>query len=362
MRYAAQLFISVLAFAQEREPIDLSGFADGIKHWQQNQGRGRNDPRHDPAAIEAIGANLLMYQNGDGGWPKDVDWLLALPREEVAALRGPAIGRSSFDNRNTYTQVRYLAALYARTGEERFRAGAERGMAYILKEQRPSGGWRGSDVDAITFNDDVTTGVIELLIEIVSGHEDFTWVTNTMRASSATALDRAVDCVLACQIAVDGVKTGWCQQHDHETFAATQARTYELPSICPAETTEICRTLMLLPDPSKVVVAAVDTAAAWLESVKIEGLRIERVAIAPQAFENHTATYDVVAVADPDAPPLWARFYEIESGRPFFCNRDGVKVYSLTEVQLERRTGYGWYGRWPAAFIETEYPAWRQGR
>ena len=76
-------------------------------------------------------------------------------------------------------------------------------------------------------------------------------------------------------------------------------------------------------------------------------------------FANYTATTDLVVVKDPKAPPLWARFYEIETSRPFFCNRDGIKVYSLAEVKQERRTGYGWYGRWPARILEKDYPEWK---
>jgi len=27
----------------------------------------------------------------------------------------------------------------------------------------------------------------------------------------------------------------------------------------------------------------------------------------------------------------------------------------------ERRTGYAWYGRWPAELLEKTYPAWKRG-
>ena len=57
--------------------------------------------------------------------------------------------------------------------------------------------------------------------------------------------------------------------------------------------------------------------------------------------------------------PLWARFHEIGSNRPFMANRDGKKVYSLSKVALERRTGYAWYGSWPARILERDYPAWK---
>ena len=57
------------------------------------------------------------------------------------------------------------------------------------------------------------------------------------------------------------------------------------------------------------------------------------------------------------APPIWARFYEIDTNRPFFCGRDGVKKYSLTEIELERRSGYAWLRPFGAKVL-AEYPAW----
>ncbi len=45
----------------------------------------------------------------------------------------------------------------------------------------------------------------------------------------------------------------------------------------------------------------------------------------------------------PGGPPIWARFYEIETNRPFFCDRDGVKKYDVSEIGSERRNGYSWY-------------------
>jgi PelA/Pel-15E family pectate lyase len=68
---------------------------------------------------------------------------------------------------------------------------------------------------------------------------------------------------------------------------------------------------------------------------------------------------DVVAVPDPEAPPLWARFYEIGTNRPFMANRDGTKVYSIEELEHERRSGYAWYGTGPALLLE-EYASWKK--
>jgi len=342
------------------EPIDLSLFRDAIGHWQRKYGRDRNDARYAPNQIVEIADNLLRYQNPDGGWPKDLDWLAIIDYAEVRKLRGDSLERSSFDNRCTYPQIAYLAKAYGQTHDPRYRAAAERGLDYLLREQRPTGGWRGADVDAITFNDDVMTGIMALLLEIREGAPHFAWLDDTRRGAAALALDKALECTLACQIVVNGTKTAWCQQHDHSTFAPVQARSYELPSICSGESTSVLLFLISLPEPDARIREAIDAGVAWLRSAQIHGVRVDNVPIDPVRFENHTATFDRVAVTDPAAPPLWARFYDLETNRPLFCRRDGRRVDTLAEVELERRSGYAWYGMWPARLLEHDYPAWQQ--
>ena len=65
-------------------------------------------------------------------------------------------------------------------------------------------------------------------------------------------------------------------------------------------------------------------------------------------------------VKDPSAPPMWARFYELGTNKPMFSDRDGVVKYDLSEIGIERRTGYKWLGYWPKNFLEKEYPEWKK--
>jgi rhamnogalacturonan endolyase len=332
--------------------IDMRLFHDGDSHWQRKFGRDRNDERFTPEQITEIADNMLRYQNPDGGWPKNIDYAVNIDEAEFRAIRGASLKKSTLDNRCTYPQIQYLAKVYQQTNNTAYREAAERGLAYILHDQRPTGGWRGSDVDAITFNDDVMTGTMRLLLEIREGTPHYTWIEEELRQQIAKSLKKAIDATLACQIEVNGVKTAWCQQHDHETFAPVQARSYELPAICPAESTGIVQFLRQLPGNAPRVAQAINAALTWFQATQINGIRLETITIDPVRFENHTATSDVVVVEDPNAPPLWTRFYEIETNRPFFCNRDGTTVYTLAEVALERRTGYGWYGGWPKALLK----------
>ncbi|MDP2208566.1 MAG: pectate lyase [Bacteroidota bacterium] len=68
---------------------------------------------------------------------------------------------------------------------------------------------------------------------------------------------------------------------------------------------------------------------------------------------------DRVVVEDPQAPPIWARLYELGTNKPLFCNRDGVPIYSLAEVDRERRSGYSWYTYEPDRVFK-EYPNWQK--
>lgn len=341
-------------------PIDVSLFQDSINHWKNKYGRDRKDARYLPSQIAEIANNLLPYQNADGGWPKNLDWLAIIDPQEVRALYGKVLERSTLDNRNTYAQVQYLAKAFQQTGDERYRAAAQRGLDYIVREQRPTGGWRGADVDAITFNDDVMTGVMTLLLEIRRDAAHFAWLDSARREALSKALDKAITCTLSCQIQANGKKTAWCQQHDHTTFAPIKARAYELPSICAAESTGVLRFLMSLPDPTPQVKEAIAAGMEWLKSVSIKGIRIETREIPPERFENYTSTTDHVVVPDANAEPLWARFYEIENNQPLFCRRDGTKVATLAEVDPERRNGYAWYGAWPRQLLDRDYPKWQK--
>jgi PelA/Pel-15E family pectate lyase len=102
--------------------------------------------------------------------------------------------------------------------------------------------------------------------------------------------------------------------------------------------------------PSRPVVEAIEDGVAWLRGAAIRGIRVEK------------RSDDRVVVVDRSAPPLWARFYDLETEKPFFCGRDGVKKAVLAEVEKERRTGYAFYGNWPEKLIDEDYPRWKEKR
>jgi PelA/Pel-15E family pectate lyase len=162
------------------------------------------------------------------------------------------------------------------------------------------------------------------------------------------------------QVEVDGQLTGWASQYDEVTLEPSMGRAFELPALVSGESVGVLRYLMRIDDPSPEVQAAIKSGVAWLERSKISGLRLARVAAETVRYKYHTSHDDVVVVEDPQARPLWARFYEIETNRPFMANRDGRKVFRLADVTRERRTGYSWYGYYAQSLLERDYPAWRE--
>jgi len=307
-----------------------------------------------------IADNVLLYQRACGGWPKNIDMAAPLDDDARAALRAEHDGNATIDNGATHTQIRFLARVAQATGDERFRDGVVRGIDYLLAAQYPSGGWpqfypQGSDYRKhITFNDNAMIGTLGVLRDVARGASGFEFVEEAVRTQAAAAEQRGIECILKCQIVVEGRPTVWCAQHDRETFAPTKARSYELPSFSGGESVGIVRYLMQIDEPGPAIVAAIEGAVDWFEHAKIEGVRIEI-----REDKSLPRGFDKFEIEDPQAPPLWARFYDLKSGRPYFCGRDGVPRERLADIEYERRTGYGWHVTSPAQLLDRDYPSWK---
>ncbi len=341
-------------------PIDVSGFTSSIHHWRDLRDSSRfiqaepAQAAYRPDQVAEIVANILLFQRADGGWPKDYDMLAVLTKTQQAAVKATHNAHdNSYDNNNLHSQVKYLAQAIAQTGNAQWRAACERGFDFMLRSQYANGGFPqrfpnpNSYHAHITFNDGVMIGILEVLADASAPQPYFDWLDDKRRRQASAAVARGVDCILKCQIEANAQKTGWCQQHDEVSYAPAPARSFELASICPQETTEIVQFLQHQPARSVEVEQAIAAACDWLKSVQLDGVRVERVASEPVVFERHSTDFDVVLVEDSEAQPLWARHYEIGTNRPVFAGRDGIKKYALADIERERRTGTPWYGSWP---------------
>ena len=289
---------------------------------------------------------ILTWQSDHGDWPKNKDTISKPYDGDRAKLQG------TFDNGATTGELRALARAYNQTGDKRYELAFLKGLDHILRAQYTNGGWpqyfplRKGYYTHITFNDNCMIRIMEFLRD-TSSEKEFSFIDNDRRMGAKRAVDLGMACILKCQTVIKGTLTVWCAQHDEVSFAPTSARAYELASLSGSESAGILKFLMNLDNPSPEVVRAVKAGVAWFETSKIKGIRIEKV------------DGDRIVVADQAASPVWARFYELETNRPFFCDRDGVPKYTLKEIGSERRNGYAWYGNWgesvAAAFAKWPY-------
>jgi len=294
-------------------------------------------------------SNILSWQTRDGGWWKSYD--CEKPYDPNTPRDGG--GRGTFDNNATWSELRLLARAFTETQRPEYRAAFDRGLRFTLAAQYPNGGWPqqyphpDGYAKHITFNDTAMTSVMALLKDIADAKPEFAFVDDATRQQCRDAFDRGVTCVLDCQVRVNGKLTVWCAQHDEQTLAPAKARAYELPSLSGGESAEIALLLMRIEQPDDRVKQSVHAAAAWFEANKLTGIRLDK------------RDGDTVVVEDPSAPPLWARFYDLETGKPFYCDRDGIKKGSLAEIGRERRNGYAWIRPFGQKFLDA-YPKWAE--
>lgn len=309
-----------------------------------------------------IADNVLLYQRDTGGWQKNIEMANILGEQDKAKLRkAKSRDDSTLDNGATHTQIRYLAKVYYATRLERFRQALLRGIDYLFEAQYANGGWpqtypglRGYS-KFITFNDGAMIGAMSVLRDIAEKKPEYAFVDEVRRQKANNAVQKGIECILKCQIVVNGKKTAWCAQHDEKTFIARKARSYELPSISGSESVGVVRFLMSIDNPAPEIIEVVQSAVAWFDHVKLAGIR--QINKPDESLERG---FDKVVIKDVTAPPVWARFYQIGTNRPIFCGRDGKIKYHMAEIEHERRTGYSWYGYGPAGLLAKDYPAWQK--
>ena len=370
------IFFSTACIAQEStteyKAIDLQQFQDGTHHWYDISDKDNvidpvpNQPTYKPTQITAIADNILLFQKNNGGWPKNYDMLAILTEEQKKKLlRVKKELNTTFDNGTSYTHVEYLARVYAVTKIDKYKDACLKGIDYILSAQYKNGGWpqyyplKMDYSRCITFNDDVFTGIMQVFKDVLDGKPEYAFVDESIKQKIKTSFDKGLDCILKTQIKDKNKLTSWCQQYDEVSLQPAWARKFEPPSICNGEGATVVLFLMTINNPDKAVINAIESAAEWFKESEIKGIKVKTISAQLTVYKFRTTSTDKVVVNDPSAPPIWTRYYEIGSHRPLFCNRDSKIVYSLAEVDRERRDGYGWYTTKPKEVLE-KYKIWQQ--
>lgn len=308
--------------------------------------------------------NMLLFQRGSGGWSKQFKGKAFDYNVEFSAAEKSDIAEeakkddANIDNGSTAKEIRYLVKTYKKINNPKYLEAAENGIRFLLKAQYKNGGWPQYYPDKslyraeVTYNDNAMINSLNVLQDVMLKQNDLDIVKADLIEPSAKAVSKGIECILKTQIKVNDKLTAWCQQYDESTLLPAKARAYELPSISGSESVNIVEFLIKQPNPSEEIKNAINAAVEWLQLVKITGYKIVD-SPAPGTPKGK----DKLLVAD-SSSIMWARYYEIETNKPFFCDRDGIKKYSIQEIGYERRNGYAWYGTWAKNLLEKEYPDW----
>jgi PelA/Pel-15E family pectate lyase len=291
---------------------------------------------------------ILSFQTPSGGWSKRTD-MSKTPRQPGQAFGVEKGYIPTFDNGATSTQLRLLAQAHQATGDARYVSAFNKGLDFIFTAQYPNGGWPqnyplvGEYHDHITYNDALMRDLMALLNDVAHAKNAFAFVSQEQQQAAQASLKRALDCVLKTQVLANGTLTIWGAQHDAKTLKPAKARAYEMISLTSSESVWMLDFLMELENPGADIITSVHAAAAWYEQNKILGKTWTRG--------------DAQLKADKNAPPLWARFYEIGTNKPLFGDRDDSVYYDLEKVSEERRLGYAWYTTSPNQVLK-KYADW----
>ncbi len=299
--------------------------------------RVTDDPLYLKLAFDA-GEALVRGQLESGGWDYRIDFARLPPRRNV----------TTFDDNTTQSAIRYLMKLATLGVEEPRKESVRRAVKTALEKmmeaQYPNGAWpqrydgKERDPDAYpvikaslpqnyprhytkedyhkhyTINDDAQRDGIMALLEASHRFEDERFREAALRGA---------DFLILAQLPEP--QPAWAQQYNQRMEPAW-ARAFEPPAVTAGESVGVMRLL--------------------LDVYKLTGEK-RFLAPIPRAidFLERSAI----------APNKWARFYELNTNRPIYGDRDGKIHYTLEELSEERRNGYSWQGSYGIPKLRKAY-------
>ncbi|MEN2398842.1 pectate lyase [Flavobacterium sp. MC2016-06] len=312
------------------------------------------------AEAKSIAENVLLYQRNIGGWPKNIQMqheLTEQQKKDLTRLKKTS-EETTTDNGATCQEMLFMSKMYAQVKDERYAASFLNGLDYLLKAQYANGGWpqfyplKKGYYTHITYNDDSMVNILNIIKEVANETDYYSIKpSKEIIEKSKKAFNKGIDCILKTQYKQKGVLTAWCAQHDEVTLLPANARAFELASLSGYESTKIVLLLMSIDKPSREIVTAVKSAVEWFDKTKITNLEEKRV------LNDAGKVVDKKMIMVQNGAPIWARFMDLETNEPFFCDRDGIKKKSLDQIGSERRNGYSWYSDAPREVLK-KFPDW----
>lgn len=270
-------------------------------------------------AARRSGDLLLNLQLPNGGWFSE----MPVHGSDLAFWFKWYVPWATLDDDVTTGAVRLLLRLYEATGDTRYLAGAERGLALLVEAQLPSGAWplthrpvwlrtvTPSFEDLPSLNDAATASVIRTLILGADILE---------RPDLLDAAIRGGDWLVRARY--DAPNAAWAQQYD-EGGRAVPGRAFEPVALASWETRHALDALVALSravDDDRYCVA-IEESVEWLARSAL-------------------------------GPGCWARFVSPETGQPMYLDIDG----NLVDHPHQAKRPYRWTGDYgiPALFAELD--------
>ncbi|WP_323814421.1 pectate lyase [Cellvibrio sp. NN19] len=284
---------------------------------------------------------VMSYQQSNGGWPKNLDY------NSVSAGNGGS-DSGTIDNGATITEMVYLAEVYKSGGNTKYRDSVRKAADFLVSSQYSTGALpqfyplKGGYADHATFNDNGMAYALTVLDFAANKRAPFDndVFSDSDRAKFKTAVTKGVDYILKAQWKQNGKLTVWCAQHGATDYQPKKARAYELESLSGSESVGVLAFLMTQPQTAQIE-AAVKAGVNWFASPSTY--------LANYTYDSsQAATNPIVYKA---GSRMWYRFYDLNTNRGFFSDRDGSKFYDITQMSEERRTGYSWGGSYGESII-----------
>lgn len=246
-------------------------------------------------AAENAAEALIKGQNKPGGWDHKI--YFDQPPSKIV----------SFDDDQTQTAISFLMALDQVSHLAGLKEAVEKALNLMMMSQLENGGWphkypmQGNYHDFATFNDEGINDCIRVMLEADSYYH---------KPEIAKSLKKAGRFLMISQLPPP--QPGWAQQYN-EYLQPAWARTFEPPSVCPAVTVNNINSLIDLYEHTgrHEYLEPIPDALRWLEQSQLPNGK-------------------------------WGRFLEIGTNKPLYYDRGRIRVNSVEELSLERRTGYGY--------------------
>lgn len=246
-------------------------------------------------AAEAASEALILGQNDLGGW------------EHKIYFDRPKGKMVSFDDDQTQSAISFLMALDQEINRPALTEAMERALDMMLASQLESGGWphrypkQGNYHDFATFNDQGINDCIRVMIEADRYYG---------KAAYAESLRKVGRFLEISQLPPP--QPGWAQQYN-EYLQPAWARTFEPPAVCPSASVHNIHSLidLYLHTGRRTYLEPIPDALRWLRASQLPNGK-------------------------------WGRFLELGANKPLYYDRGRIRVDSLHQLSLERRTGYGY--------------------